>query len=64
MNIRDWRAFTSIFDMQINPWRPFWIYANQLIFEINQITPLKGIQKDIDEYWRLESVYIDLGYAN
>ena len=25
MSIGNWRVFTLIFDMQINPWRPSWI---------------------------------------
>ena len=25
MNIDDWRAFTSILNMQISPWRPSWL---------------------------------------
>ena len=37
-----------------------------LFSKVNQINPLEGavFRKISDEYWQLESVYIDLGYAN
>ena len=62
MNIDDWRAFTSILNMQSHLG-----YANWQIFELKQDNPSECSEKylrRLDENWRLESVHVDLEYAN
>ena len=67
MNISDWRAFTSILDMQISPERLLqsWIcklahgghvyYAYKLIFELNRDNLSESV-------YRKKIVEIEIGY--
>ena len=47
MTITDWRAFTSILNMQINPWRP--CYIRKLADFLNQDNPSQHVGRDIWE---------------
>ena len=55
MNIGDWRAFTSILDIQIIPWRPY-LFANQLIYKLDQYNLSEIVEKKICEDWM--NIYI------
>ena len=66
-NLGDWRAFTSILNMQISHWWPSRMckladYQTQTRLFIKRCS--KFFLQRLDEFWRLESVYVDIGYAN
>ena len=47
INIDDWRAFTSILNMQISPWWPSWLCKLVAVLEFSQDNLSEHVVKNI-----------------